>query len=335
MKRINGFSVIWIVVIVLLTLAIIGGGIYWWKNKKTSDKSSPEKSTTSQPTYQTEKWIKGSAPIMDGTTSTCTLALENNTFRMYFMQNGKVVYSDSTDGKTFLNPVLTGIDEDSGKMLSNPAVLKINSNNWIMIYEQQPTQTPGSQKNIPGPSNERDLYLATSTDGKTFSKVGIAIDSSKEDNYFASVPDLVMLPSGKIIMYYVSGGNAIGSSISIDNGHTWTRESGYRLENNAVDPDILYNTVNGKTSWVMYYSDLTGGGNALYKSVSSDGLTWQKGEKIIDASSKSVTIIDPDVVKISDNQYRMFFAEMSEDSSSTNPPKTYLYYADNSGNIFL
>ena len=92
----------------------------------------------------------------------------------------------------------------------------------------------------------------TSTDGKSFEAGSIAIDSAKEDNYFASVPDLIKTPDGKIRMYYVSGGQAIGSALSVDNGKTWIRESGYRLEDSAVDPDVSYK--DGR--WVMYYSVL-------------------------------------------------------------------------------
>lgn len=328
-----GFSWIWIIIIVL-AIIILGFGIYFWlKNISTNNYKSP----ATQPTASTtslETWIKSDQVILNGVTSTCTLNLGNN-YRMFYMKDGNIVYADSSDGINFLNPISTGTTEDENKMISNPAVLKINNDNWIMVYEQQPMKQPGWSQGPNSAKTQRNLYLATSNDGKKFTKSGLAIDSSKKDDYFASVPDLVLLPDGKIRLYYVSGGEAIGSALSSDNGKTWTREDGYRLENKAVDPDVIIKTEDNKTAWVMYYSVLTGGGNALYKSVSNDGLNWNEGILIISASSANKTIVDPDVLEINQNQYRMFFAEMgTEESSGNNPPETKLYSANYSGNIF-
>jgi hypothetical protein len=223
----------------------------------------------------------------------------------------------------------TGVTEDVGKIISNPSVLNISDGSWIMVYEQQPPQGVNSSPTIPSPSSQRDLYLATSTDGKSFSKVGIAIDSSKEDNYFASVPNLVLLPDGKVRMYYVSGGEAIGSAISSDNGKTWKREAGYRLSDKAVDPDVIYKDENGTKTWVMYYSTLTGPGNALYKTTSDDGLTWKKGQAILKPLDSQTTIVDPDVVNLYGDNYRMYFGEAKESGSNSGQGSQFnLNYAD-------
>lgn len=325
--------IIWLIVIVVIALLILGYFYFKNKNIKLLSTSTPTASTSASVSVTPEeKWTKSDKLIFNATSSD-THKLSTGTYRMYLMLDGNIVYSDSSDAINFQTPINTGITEINNRMISNPSVLEISPNNWIMIYEEQPMRKAGQNDGPPGPETQRNLYLATSTDGKTFQKAGIAIDSSKEDNYFASVPDLVMLPDGRIRMYYVSGGNAIGSAISTDNGQTWKRESGYRLTNNAVDPDVLLKKSGDQTTWVMYYSELTGANNRIYKSTSKDGLNWSQGVIVLAPNTSGDTVIDPDVVEIDANHFRMFYGEMAGDSTtSTSQPS--LYYADYQGNIF-
>lgn len=324
---------IWIILLVIILIAIIAV-IYWFIMYKFKPISTSNTVTQTSSTTALEEWIR-SNKVLFNTTSSDTHKLLDGTYRMYFMQNGQIVYADSKNGLNFSNPVSTGIAEEAGKMISNPGVMEISPNNWIMIYEMAPMKTPGEKTGPPGPATQRNLYLAISTDGKTFTNSGTAIDSSKDktDNYFASVPDLLMLPDGKIRLYYVSGGEAIGSAISSDDGKTWKRESGFRLQDKAVDPDVLLQTENGQTKYIMYYSILTGPGNALYKSISTDGLTWTKGVKVLSAKDNNTSIIDPDVMEITPGQYRMFFGEMTGDST-TGQATPNLYFADTNNDIF-
>lgn len=258
---------------------------------------------------------------------------------MYFQKDGKVVYADSKDATTFGTPISTGIGEvaqgdfPSGKFISNPAVLKIADSNWIMVYEESTgplSQTMSQQQDPPGPKNQRNLLLATSTDGKSFKDAGIAIDSSKDDDFFASVPDLVKTPDGKIRMYYVCGGTKVCSAASLD-GKTWVKEAGARAEDKAVDPDVLLKG----SQWVMYFSTLTGDNNRFYKAVSSDGLKWTKESEVLKPDSPNAAIVDPDVVEISPGKWRMFFGEMANgEGQMGGQAQINLYWADFSGDIF-
>lgn len=90
----------------------------------------------------------------------------------------RLVYP-TLDGKNFGSPQSTGITEETGKMISNPAVLKIKDGEWIMIYEQAPQRQPGEKEGPPSPANQRNLYLATSTDGARFKYFGEASLSAK------------------------------------------------------------------------------------------------------------------------------------------------------------
>lgn len=320
-----------IALIIILILAIAGGIGWWlWKNNKSDSSSAP---TAENTTPVKDNWTRNPDVVMKNTTSTSTIKLDDDTLRMYLMKDGKIVYAESKDGKSFDTAVSTGVTEDSGKIISNPAVLKIADNDWIMIFEQAPMKSPGEKEGIPGTKNQRNLYLATSTDGKSFTKTGIAIDSSKDDNYFASVPDLILLPDNKIRMYYVCGGEATCSAISTD-GKSWTKETGVRLGERSVDADVLLETKNGQTKYVMYFSVLAGAGNELYKATSPDGLAWKKGDIVISPTSNIHTVVDPDVIKISDSKYYMYFGEAKEGGLGGTPGEFSLYMAENNGNIF-
>lgn len=303
--------------VVLAILVIVAAGAYLYLTKFAADSSKSTESAIpsakTSPISVNETWQRGSDLIMENVTSTDTHVISDDLIRTYYLGQEGFVYGESADGgQTYSKPVATGITEDEGKFMSNPSVLEISEGKWVMIYEQQPRKEPGdSGQSLPGVKTQRNLYLATSTDGKKFTKVGLVLDSSKEDNYFASVPDLVLLPNNIIRMYYVSGGDAIGSAVSSDEGKTWKREEGYRLQNGAVDPDIIYED----NIWKMYYSNINPSQNAIYFSTSSDGLTWQKGTKIVDRSGSTGSIVDPDVFFFSGKAVMLFGEFSSSDST--------------------
>jgi len=330
-------SLIWII---LLIIVVAGGTYYLFLGQDKTTIISEEPNSTTEDAESVsisvdEEWVVAPDILKQNQTSTDTHKLADGTYRMYQMMPGGIYYADSSDCITFGQAVETGVREEAGKMISNPAVLQISEKNWIMIYEMAPMRKAGQQGNVPpSATTQRNLYLATSTDGKAFVKAGIAIDSSKQDNFFASVPDLVKTPDGKVRMYYVSGGNATGSAISVDNGQTWVREDGYRLANAVVDADVTWETAkNGtQTSWVMYYSVLDPARNGIYKAISTDGLKWENETKLF-ASSAGGAIVDPDVVQISPTNYVMFFGQSSM-GGSTGGEQINLYRAELNKSIF-
>lgn len=309
---------------VLLILVIVSVGIFYAIKFLNRSQTSENTATTKQ--NLSETWTKNPEILLKDTTSTSTITTKDGAYRMYLMSEGGIAYIDSADGKTFGAKIPTGISQSEGKMISNPAVLAIAENDWIMIYEEQPIKkSPGGEAEPPSAKTQRNLYLATSTDGKNFQKTGLAIDSALKDNYFASVPELVKLPNGKIRIYYVSGGEAVGSAISSDNGRTWQREDGYRLENLVVDPEVI----NENGVWIMYYATLpkpeAKERNAIYKATSNDGLTWKTLGKILEPEKEMGFVVDPDVIKIN-GKYRMFFGESTGDIGA--PGAINLYFAD-------
>lgn len=323
----------WIYTLILMAMVVVLVAFFWWWQKNQPSETTPSSKITTAATK--EEWLKNKTILWENVTSTDTHKLDDGTFRMFFMKDGKIVYADSQDGSKFDPPQSTGIGENPGKMISNPSVLQIKENDWIMIYEEQPIQQLG-QKQPPGPETQRDLLLATSSDGKSFASAGIAIDSSEEDNYFASVPDLVMTPDSKVRMYYVCGGEDICSAISAD-GKSWTKEAGVRLSGH-VDPDVVRNLeclgCNEPVKWVMYCATLEIG-NKFYKATSDDGLKWTKGGIVLLPETEKGSIVDPDVIEITPGKWRMYFGEMAEaEPQMEGSGQINLYWADFMGDIF-
>ncbi len=289
-------------------------------------------------TAAAEKWTPSGTMVLPAVTSTDTHRLIDGTYRMYYGQGDQIVYANSTDAVTFSQPQPTGIQNDLGKLISNPAVLEIKSNQWIMIYEESPSQKgPGpSDKSGPpdksgptdksGPPEPHDLYLATSSDGMNFTKAGLAVDSSKEDSDFASVANLILMPDGTVRMYYVCGGQAVCLRTSSDDGHSWIKDPSFQLNEPAGDPDVLHQG----NRWVMYYTNLIPNTNGLYKAVSSDGISWTPlSGQIIRKQNPYGVIVDPDVVVTPDGSYKMFYGEAPDNNSPID-----LYSATFKGNIF-
>lgn len=295
---------LWMVAICLGIILVIVLGWYFWQ---TTHQKSTSATPAASGSLGLEVWTKDKK-IFDNVTSSCTLKISDNLYRMYLMKDGQIFYADSKDASSFSLPAPTGITGDSGNIISNPAVLKIADNNWLMIYEQAPNLPKDAVKG-PAKAAQRNLLAATSADGKSFQKAGTAIDSSQDDNYFASVPDLVLVKEGLIRMYFVSGGDKI-ASVTSANGVSWHREAGFRLEDSSVDPDVLVKTdADGTKHWVMYFATLEGAGNKIYKATSLDGLAWKKGEVMLRPDASSGVVVDPDVVQISEDKYRMFFGQ--------------------------
>jgi len=326
-------TLLWTVIILFFGVAM---GLCWWfflRPSEIANLETPLKESGSQETRTKEKWTRSDQPILKNVTSTDTHKLSDGTFRMFYMNEGKIVYANSSDGINFDTAQPTGIVEDKDMFISNPSLLEIKTNEWIMIYEQQPIQKTGSST-VPGTKTQRNLYLAVSADGKSFIKLGLAIDSSKEDNFFASVPDLVKLPNGSVRLYFVSGGDAIASAVSPD-GKNWQRENGFRLKDKAVDPDVLVLQEGAETHYVMYYSVLTGADNKLYKAISKDGLVWEKTQSVVNPLAKSSSVLDPDVFELSPNHFKMFFGEARDANTAFGGAgQIDLYSAELSGSVF-
>lgn len=168
-----------------------------------------------------------------------------------------------------------------------------------------------------GPSGKKIMF-ATIT-GNTLahgsaSDLNVAGSSVSQNEMAWGVPDAVVLPDGRVRVYWVLSDKATGkpglpesvvSATSTDaTANSFVRDSGTRLTGGYVDTDIL-RAVDG--DWVMITSTGPGAGTQyLYMATSKDGLTWDVYPTPISTSSESA--LDPNGYETGTNTWRIYYA---------------------------
>ncbi len=168
-----------------------------------------------------------------------------------------------------------------------------------------------------GPSGKSIKFATLGSDGLSHGAVS-ALDvegSTVSQNEGAwGVPDAVLLPDGKVRVYWVFKDSATGkpglpeaviSATSTDaSATTFKRDPGFRLTGGYVDTEVL-RAIDG--DWVMIVSTGPGAGTQkLYIATSVDGLTWKVNDNVI--SSPTESALDPTGYEISKDTWRIYYA---------------------------
>jgi hypothetical protein len=167
-----------------------------------------------------------------------------------------------------------------------------------------------------GPSGKK-IRFATIT-GNTLahgavSDLNVAGSSVSQNEKAWGVPDSVVLPDGRVRVYWVLSDQSIGkaglpetivSATSTDSTATsFVRDPGTRLTGGYVDSDILRAN---DGDWVMMVSTGPGGGTQfLYMATSKDGLNWDLNSTPISSNSESA--LDPTGYEIGTNTWRIYY----------------------------
>lgn len=242
----------------------------------------------------------GSAPA--------TLRLPDGSFIRY--QPGLNV-ATSADGLTWSTNASLGLSE-TNEPLRNPAVVRLSSGTFIMIYEGIRDETL--------PTKNTRFYRATSTNGTTFTKTsgslanGSVLVPTAADSNFASAPDMIVLSNGSLRLYFNVGGGGLASATSTDNGLTWTRDgpltiSGLAVSQRPADVDVVQLASGNYRAY--FAASASSGGNSnsrIFSAVGTDGRTFtlEYGERAGDGTTYK---LDPDVVLLGTGKYRMYFSE--------------------------
>ena len=163
--------------------------------------------------------------------------LSDGKSRLYYCKDNGILSAVSSDGLTFAKEQGTRISPGTGfeVQVCDPTIVDLPSGKMRMYYKGANSLKPG-----PGQSVHK-IYSAISSDGLTFQKEGLRIDSETSgDNDWASVPDAIMLPDGRVRLYYVTAAemeHGIGSAISSD-GLNFVKEAGIRVPK-LVDPALV------------------------------------------------------------------------------------------------
>ena len=150
--------------------------------------------------------------------------LKDGKVRLYYCSSNQIVSAISGDGLTFTKEQGVRISPGTGfeSIVCDPTIVDLQDGKMRMYYK-------GADTMMGGPGNSiHKIYSAVSSDGLNFQKEGLRIDSETSgDSGWASVPDAIILPDGRVRLYYVTAGNmqhGIGSAIS-DDGLNFVKES--------------------------------------------------------------------------------------------------------------
>ena len=238
----------------------------------------------------------GSVPFIHG--------LGNGKSRLYYCNNKGILSAISNDGLVFTKESGARISPGTGfeTVVCDPTIVNLPDGKIRMYYK-------GANSNKPGPGQSiHKIYSAISSDGLTFQKEGLRIDSETNgDNGWASVPDAITLPDGRVRIYYVTASgmeHGIGSVISSD-GLDFAKESGMRVPN-LVDPALV--KMDDKYLLFAASIDERFGGvpKGIYYAESSDGLNFGKPTAVFQEDN----VYDPSVLKIDDGTVRVFYGKV-------------------------
>jgi len=275
----------------------------------------PSTSTITETTIQTttvEKisskllsWTKEEGTRVDGVSS-CTM-IKDNEYWMYY--TGKdIELAISSDGLNFIEKgtIIDMKDVEGVDMVTNPSVFMTKDGKYRIIFE-------GSRW-VEGGQTDRKLYSAISTDGLEWTvEEGVRfqdIGDGKPGELFTSVPDIIRLDDGRLRMYYTRGASS-AIAVSDDDGMTWTKEKNLDLKRIAVDPDIvILDDGTYKLFFTTFDSEWGKGEQYVMSASSIDGINFIVDEgKRIQPSSGNNMVVDPDVIKLPDGKYRMYYGE--------------------------
>jgi hypothetical protein len=213
--------------------------------------------------------------------------------------------SISNDSLTFVKEPGVRIAPGTGFELHvcDPTIVDLSDGKVRMYYKGANNMNPG-----PGQSIHK-IFSAVSSDGLTFQKEGLRIDSETNgDNGWASVPDAITLPDGRVRIYYVTAAakeHGIGSAISSD-GLNFVKELGIRVPN-LVDPALTRIA----DKYILFAASIDERFGALPRGIyyveSSNGLDF--GEPV--TVFKENNVYDPTVLKIDENTIRVFYGKIA------------------------
>lgn len=202
-----------------------------------------------------------------------------------------------------------------------PNVVDLTGGGWRMYYTQILPRV-----GHPAGANDYDnattrILSATSPDGKSWSpEPGVRLSSQAGGggDYRVVSPEVVPLADdtgdGRLRMYYEcspgppSVASTIRSAVSADDGITWALEPGPRLAGGGSynSPRVI---ILDDGRWRLYCSAR---GAGIVSAISEDGgLTFllEPGRRITpDTAYEAVTAFAPEVLRITDAGYRMYYA---------------------------
>lgn len=287
----------------IIVIALIFGGVFWYSQKGTTKQSTGQVESSPQSVSEISWEKDSSSRVTDGSVP-FVHKLQDGRVRLYHCSGDAILSSISRDGLTFTKEQGVRISPGTGNELivCDPTIVDLPDGKMRMYYKGASSMNPG-----PGQSVHK-IYSAISSDGLTFQKEGLRIDSETNgDNGWASVPDAIVLPDGRVRIYYVTAAkmeHGIGSAISAD-GLKFTKEAGIRVPN-LVDPALT--KIGDKYLLFAASIDERFGQvpKGIYYLESTDGLDFGEPTAVFQEDN----VYDPSVLKIDENTIRVFYGKV-------------------------
>ncbi|MBI4296526.1 MAG: hypothetical protein HY667_05365 [Chloroflexi bacterium] len=232
--------------------------------------------------------------------------LQDGRIRMYYGDMGGIASAISSDGLTFdKEPGVRVISGNAGgpeTIVNDPTVVRLKDGRVRMYYKG--ATGPG------GPDRStHTIYSAVSTDGLSFEKEGVRIDPHQTtDRGWASVPEAVVLPDGRVRLYYVSDaldvGHGIVSAIS-DDGLSFSREG--PVLSGFVDPAVV-RLSDGTYLMLGVAFPQSGAAPGIYSFTSQDGLSFSNHSLVLAGQND----IDPAIIGLGNGNYRVYYWSMTD-----------------------
>ncbi|PIN73742.1 hypothetical protein COV20_05995 [Candidatus Woesearchaeota archaeon CG10_big_fil_rev_8_21_14_0_10_45_16] len=223
--------------------------------------------------------------------------------RLYYCKDEQILSAISKDGLTFTKEKGVRISPGTGfeAHVCDPTLVDLPDGKMRMYYK-------GANTMRPGPGSVHKIYSAISSDGLNFQKEGLRIDSEiSGDKGWASVPDAITLPDGRVRIYYVTNSempHGIASAISSD-GLYFTKEPGIRVSK-LVDPAL----VRLDDKYVLFAASIEEMSPRVPKGIyyleSSDGLKFGEPRAVFQTSG----VYDPSVLKVDERTVRVFYGKV-------------------------
>lgn len=242
--------------------------------------------------------------------------LADGRFRMYYGGPGGILSAVSVDGLNFTQEagarVSPGSQGSPEMIVSDPTLVTLEDGK-VRMYYKGATGGGGPGQSI------HSIFSAVSTNGLRFEKEGIRIDSQQTpDRGWASVPEAIALPDGRVRIYYVSDGldvkHGIVSAIS-DDGLNFTREG--PVLTGFVDPAIFW-LADGSYLMVAVAFPFGPGGlltdaaPGIYSFISRDGINFQNRQLVLAGEGN----IDPAIAEVGDGTYRVYYWNIMDQPSA-------------------
>ena len=253
--------------------------------------------------------------------------------KLEFTGTDSVHYVEQDPGLIWVKDGQIAIDLDSpldSDKILTPNVVRLAAGGFRMYYTGA-----GPARKVK--DSEAYIVSAFSTDGAEWEKEpGVRLDVHEPDATLRVIcPDVIPLPDGRWRMYaeaaQMDRPTTIVSAISTD-GLAWEREPGARMADpqwSFGSPRCLYVEASDKPGMLKYrlyfhqYSYPFQSGleakNHIISAVSDDGLDFEleAGVRIAqeDPQRESYCVYGPEVVRLGDGTYRMYYAGWGEQIS--------------------